>query len=184
MACAPASMSASTSRSTASHRPRASAWCCSACGCGALFTFIVGSLGARFVSHMAMTDQVSPDLEMPMWIVYLAVPLGSYLMCFRFLQVATRVRPHRRAAASRSRPCRWHRGRHAPGAGAAGAAADAGPWRRKMSQQATLDKQIDTGTGGGLGAASSSSVRRSCCSSCAWRPSSASCRSRRACASA
>ena len=22
-----------------------------------------------------------------MWIVYLAVPLGSYLMCFRFLQV-------------------------------------------------------------------------------------------------
>jgi hypothetical protein len=24
---------------------------------------------------------------MPMWIVYLAVPLGSYLMCFRFLQV-------------------------------------------------------------------------------------------------
>jgi C4-dicarboxylate transporter DctQ subunit len=58
-------------------------------GCGALFTFIVGSLGARFVYHMAMTDQVSPDLEMPMWLVYLAVPLGSYLMCFRFLQVTT-----------------------------------------------------------------------------------------------
>ena len=57
--------------------------------CGALFTFIVGTLGARFVWHMAMTDQVSADLEMPMWIVYLAVPLGSYLMCFRFLQVAT-----------------------------------------------------------------------------------------------
>ena len=55
---------------------------------GALFTFIVGSLGARFVYHMAMTDQVSPDLEMPMWLIYLAVPLGSYLMCFRFLQVA------------------------------------------------------------------------------------------------
>ncbi len=56
--------------------------------CGALFTLIVGTLGARFVWHMAMTDQVSPDLEMPMWIIYLAVPLGSYLMCFRFLQVA------------------------------------------------------------------------------------------------
>jgi len=24
----------------------------------------------------------------PMWLVYLAIPLGSYLMCFRFLQVA------------------------------------------------------------------------------------------------
>jgi len=28
------------------------------------------------------------DLEAPMWIVYLAVPVGSFLMCFRFLQVA------------------------------------------------------------------------------------------------
>jgi C4-dicarboxylate transporter, DctQ subunit len=57
-------------------------------GCGALFTFIVGSLGARFVWHIAHTDQTSADLELPMWLVYLAVPLGSYLMCFRFIQVA------------------------------------------------------------------------------------------------
>jgi C4-dicarboxylate transporter, DctQ subunit len=56
--------------------------------CGALFTFIVGSLGTRFVWHIAHTDQVSADLELPMWIVYLAMPLGSYLMCFRFIQVA------------------------------------------------------------------------------------------------
>jgi C4-dicarboxylate transporter DctQ subunit len=34
------------------------------------------------------TDQVSPDLEIPSWFVYLCIPLGSYLMCFRFLQVA------------------------------------------------------------------------------------------------
>ena len=54
---------------------------------GALFTGIVGTLGANFVHSMAQTDQTSADLEMPMWIVYLAVPLGSYLMCFRFLQV-------------------------------------------------------------------------------------------------
>jgi C4-dicarboxylate transporter DctQ subunit len=56
--------------------------------CGALFTFLVGSFGTRFVWHMAHTDQVSPDLEMPIWIAYLAVPCGSYLMCFRFVQVA------------------------------------------------------------------------------------------------
>jgi C4-dicarboxylate transporter, DctQ subunit len=54
---------------------------------GALFTGTVGSLGANFVWHMAQTDQVSADMEMPMWIVYLAIPCGSYLMCFRFLQV-------------------------------------------------------------------------------------------------
>jgi len=55
---------------------------------GALFTFTVGSFGADFVWQLAHTDQSSPDLEAPMWIVYLAIPLGSYLMCFRFLQVA------------------------------------------------------------------------------------------------
>jgi C4-dicarboxylate transporter DctQ subunit len=54
---------------------------------GALFTLIVGTLGAKFVWDIGHTDQVSADLEMPMWIVYLAVPLGSYLMSFRFLQV-------------------------------------------------------------------------------------------------
>jgi C4-dicarboxylate transporter DctQ subunit len=34
------------------------------------------------------TDQVSPDLELPSWLVYACIPLGSYLMCFRFLQVS------------------------------------------------------------------------------------------------
>ena len=56
--------------------------------CGALFTFVVGTMGAKFVYELYDTDQVSPDLELPRWIVFLCVPLGSYLMCFRFLQVA------------------------------------------------------------------------------------------------
>ena len=56
--------------------------------CGALFTFIVGTMGAKFVYGLMDTDQTSPDLELPSWIVYLAIPLGSYLMCFRFMQVA------------------------------------------------------------------------------------------------
>jgi C4-dicarboxylate transporter DctQ subunit len=55
---------------------------------GALFTVIIGTLGAIFVFNLSFTDTTSPDMEVPMWIVYLAVPLGSYLMCFRFLQVA------------------------------------------------------------------------------------------------
>ena len=54
---------------------------------GAAFTGIVGTLGAIFVYRMSQTDQTSSDMEVPMWIVYLAVPLGSYLMCFRFMQV-------------------------------------------------------------------------------------------------
>jgi C4-dicarboxylate transporter DctQ subunit len=55
--------------------------------CGAFFTGVIGTFGAHFVWQMAQTDQTSPDLELPSWFVYLAIPLGSYLMCFRFLQV-------------------------------------------------------------------------------------------------
>jgi TRAP-type C4-dicarboxylate transport system permease small subunit len=57
--------------------------------CGALFTGIVGTLGAIYV-HDLDSDQVSPELEWPSWIIYLCIPLGSYLMCFRFLQVMWR----------------------------------------------------------------------------------------------
>ncbi|SOC82731.1 C4-dicarboxylate transporter, DctQ subunit [Ensifer adhaerens] len=55
---------------------------------GAFFTGTLAVLGANFVWHMYNVSSISPDLELPMWIVYLAVPLGSGLMCFRFLQVA------------------------------------------------------------------------------------------------
>jgi len=70
---------------------------------GAFFTGTVGALGAHFVwengAHysffkffgMEMGDlyegPTTPDLEWPTWIVYSAIPLGSSLMCFRFLQV-------------------------------------------------------------------------------------------------
>jgi C4-dicarboxylate transporter DctQ subunit len=56
--------------------------------CGTLFTAVVGTMGLRFVLELAATDQVSADLEMPRWIVFSCIPAGSYLMCFRFLQVA------------------------------------------------------------------------------------------------
>ncbi|WP_426610387.1 TRAP transporter small permease [Bradyrhizobium sp. McL0616] len=36
---------------------------------------------------MSKTGQQSNDLEAPMWFVYLAIPLGSGLMCFVSLQV-------------------------------------------------------------------------------------------------
>ena len=54
---------------------------------GALFTAIVGTMGAKFVYELMSTDQVSPDLELPSWLVYACIPLGSYLMSFRFMQV-------------------------------------------------------------------------------------------------
>ncbi len=56
--------------------------------CGAGFTAAVGTMGASFVWGLMGTDQTTPDLEWPSWVIYLCIPLGSYLMCFRFLQVA------------------------------------------------------------------------------------------------
>lgn len=53
---------------------------------GIIFTAIVAWFGTDFVWHVYQNGQVSPDLEIKMWIVYLAVPLGSALMCFRFCQ--------------------------------------------------------------------------------------------------
>ncbi len=66
--------------------------------CGALFTGVIGSLGAVYVYELD-ADQVSQELEWPSWMIYLCIPLGSYLMCFRFLQVTwnflrTGVNPH------------------------------------------------------------------------------------------
>lgn len=56
--------------------------------CGALFTGMIAGFGASFVREMFHTGQQSNDLEAPMWFIYLAIPLGSGLMCFRFLQVS------------------------------------------------------------------------------------------------
>ena len=53
---------------------------------GILFTGILVWIGTDFVYHVYKGGQTSPDLEIKMWIVYLAVPLGSALMCFRFIQ--------------------------------------------------------------------------------------------------
>ena len=53
---------------------------------GVIFTAILTWIGSDFVWHVKAGGQISPDLEWPMWIIYLAVPLGSALMCFRFIQ--------------------------------------------------------------------------------------------------
>ncbi len=56
--------------------------------CGALFTATVATFGGAFVWKVYHTGIQSNDLEVKMWIVFSAIPLGSGLMCFRFLQVA------------------------------------------------------------------------------------------------
>jgi TRAP-type C4-dicarboxylate transport system permease small subunit len=57
--------------------------------CGALFTGVIGTLGGLYVYELD-PDEISPELEWPSWMIYLCIPLGSFLMCFRFLQVMWR----------------------------------------------------------------------------------------------
>jgi C4-dicarboxylate transporter DctQ subunit len=57
---------------------------------GAFFTGAVAVMGARWVVFVYGTGQISPDLEWPMWVIYLCIPLGSSLMCYRFLQTMVR----------------------------------------------------------------------------------------------
>ena len=71
--------------------------------CGVVFTGLIGIFGALFVWENGMAydtlmlfgldvgehfeGPTTPDLEWSTWVVYLAVPLGSFLMCYRFVQV-------------------------------------------------------------------------------------------------
>lgn len=57
---------------------------------GVIFTAVLAWIGSDFVLHIRAGGQISADLELPMWLVYLAVPLGSALMCFRFMQALYR----------------------------------------------------------------------------------------------
>ena len=56
---------------------------------GVVFTGVSAFFGARWVIFIYGTGQTSPDLEWPMWIIYLAIPFGSGLMCYRFIQALT-----------------------------------------------------------------------------------------------
>jgi C4-dicarboxylate transporter DctQ subunit len=70
---------------------------------GIVFTVVVGTMGAVLVWDDGMKyalfhalgrnvddlteGATTPDLELPVWIEYMCIPVASYLMCFRFVQV-------------------------------------------------------------------------------------------------
>lgn len=55
---------------------------------GALFTGVISLMGGVFVMEQYEFGSQTPVLELPNWIAFMALPLGSSLMCFRFLQTA------------------------------------------------------------------------------------------------
>lgn len=55
-----------------------------------LYTVSLTWLGFLFVRFMMTIGQVSPDLEWPMWAIFIAVPLCNAMMTIRFIQQAFR----------------------------------------------------------------------------------------------
>ncbi|ALC82681.1 MULTISPECIES: TRAP transporter small permease [Bacillus] len=51
-----------------------------------LFAFFLAYQGTILIMKMKMTGQLSPSIEIPMWILYLIVPIGGGLMSIRLLQ--------------------------------------------------------------------------------------------------
>jgi C4-dicarboxylate transporter DctQ subunit len=57
------------------------------------FVFFVGLLyySAQHTLRIRASGQVMPAMQAPMWLAYLAMPVGSLLMAIRTLQVAARI---------------------------------------------------------------------------------------------
>lgn len=57
---------------------------------GLLFWFVFAGFlafeGTKYVLNVLASGQTSPSLQVPMWIPYLAIPIGGLLMCIRLIQ--------------------------------------------------------------------------------------------------
>lgn len=51
-----------------------------------IFAAFLAYEGTNYVSNMFTSGQTSPSLQVPMWIPYLAIPIGGLLMVIRLIQ--------------------------------------------------------------------------------------------------
>ena len=56
-----------------------------------MFCSVMVYYGFKIILFIMKTGQVSPALQIPMWIPYLAIPLGFVLMLLRFIQDLIRI---------------------------------------------------------------------------------------------
>lgn len=54
--------------------------------CWFMFAGFLAFEGTKYVLNVLSSGQSSPSLQVPMWIPYLAIPIGGLLMCIRLLQ--------------------------------------------------------------------------------------------------
>lgn len=49
------------------------------------FSLLLVTAGARLIASMQANNQLSPAMEIPLWWIYLSIPVGGAVMVFRFL---------------------------------------------------------------------------------------------------
>lgn len=54
--------------------------------CWAIFAGFLSIEGSKYVMNVLASGQTSPSLHVPMWIPYLAIPIGGTLMVIRLIQ--------------------------------------------------------------------------------------------------
>lgn len=49
------------------------------------FSLLMLTAGVRLIASMQANNQLSPAMEIPLWWIYLSIPVGGAVMAFRFL---------------------------------------------------------------------------------------------------
>ena len=49
------------------------------------FSLLMLVAGSRLIGSMMANNQVSPAMEIPLWWIYLSIPVGGGIMTFRFV---------------------------------------------------------------------------------------------------
>lgn len=52
-----------------------------------IFSVFLLVYGARLTGSMITNNQLSPALELPLWTIYLSIPVGGFLMTVRYIQL-------------------------------------------------------------------------------------------------
>ncbi|KAF0222784.1 MAG: C4-dicarboxylate transporter DctQ [Erysipelotrichaceae bacterium] len=56
-----------------------------------VFTVFLFYTGTRLVVSMFQTNQVTPALEIPLWWIYISIPIGGLMMTIRYIQSLIRL---------------------------------------------------------------------------------------------
>jgi len=62
-------------------------------GISILFCLVLAYFSYRQMMRVKIAHQISPAMELPMWVAYLSIPLGTAMMSVRYVQqIALRMR--------------------------------------------------------------------------------------------